>query len=307
RKRTGLVIGSVALAVALLGGGITYAAMNLGDDKKNDKNSSAGGTEKSDDPVGAGGGEDPTAHPTGGEITDPPGPAPSASIGGAIADEYLGTWQGEGKDSDGNVVALRRITITQGIEGEDVATTFNSFESLLCTGAAKLVSFGNLMVLESRAVTSIPEDECSDGGEQTLRLRDDGSLTWTSGDGGETAILKRTEPSDTPIPAEFLGTWKREGMENGTSLTLTLEQGAYGEVVAKWTGDGPAYHCEWEGALADANSTSVRLGPAIVTVAEPEDQCEKGVTKTIRLKSTDEAVIGEVGNDDPPPSFRRAD
>lgn len=305
RKRLGLVVGSVALAVALLGGGITYATMTLGDDKKDDKNSSAGGAKKTDEPVGGGGGEDPTADPTGAEITDPPGPAPSASIGGSIADEYLGTWQGEGKDSDGNVVALRRITISQGIEGEDVATTFNSFESQLCTGAAKLVSFGSLMVLDSRSVTSIPEDGCSDGGEQTLRLRDDGSLTWTSGDGDETAILGRTEPSDTPIPAEFLGTWKRQGMESGTSMTLVLEQGAYGEVVARWTGDGPAYHCEWESTLADANSTSVRLGPSIVTVAEPEDQCEKGVTETIRLKSTDEAVIAQVGNDDPPAAFRR--
>ncbi|QNP64374.1 serine/threonine-protein kinase [Streptomyces genisteinicus] len=306
RRRTGVVIGAVALAVALIGGGATYAAMTLGDDGKGSKDTSAGGAKNSKEPVG-GGGAKPTGGPTGGAVTSAPGPAPSASIGGSIAEEYLGTWQGEGRNGDGDVVSLRRITISQGIEGEDVATTFNSFESQLCTGAAKLVSFGNLMVLDSRSVTSVPEDGCSDGGEQTLRLRDDGSLTWTSGDGDETAILKRTEPSDTPVPAEFLGTWKRQGMESGTSMTLRLEQGPYGEVVARWTGDGPAYHCEWESILADANSTSVRLGPSIVTVAEPEDQCEKGVTETIRLKSTDEAVIAQVGSDDPPAAFRRAE
>ncbi|CAL9566988.1 Serine_threonine-protein kinase PknD [Streptomyces sp. enrichment culture] len=306
RRRTGTVVGSVALAVALLVGGITYAAVNLGDDKDSGKNTGAGGTSSPDRPAGDGT-EDSAGDTSQGEDASSPGPAPSASVEGAIADAYLGTWQGQGKDSEGNVVSLRRITIAQGVEGEDVATTFNSFESLLCTGAAKLVSFENLLVLESRAVTSIPEDGCSDGGQQTLRLRDDGSLTWTSGDGSETATLTRTEPSDTPVPAAFLGTWKREGSDPGESLSLVLEQGAYGKVVAQWTGDGPAYHCEWESVLVDATGTGVRLGPAIVTKAEPKDQCENGGTEMLRLKSDDRMTVSVLGDDEPPSTYRRAD
>ncbi|OKK11475.1 serine/threonine-protein kinase [Streptomyces sp. CB02400] len=307
RRRTRLVVGSVALVVALLAGGITYAAMNLGGDKDDGKNTSAGETGGSEQPA-----DDSTEEPAGDpaqdeEDTSSSGPAPEASIEGSIADEYLGTWQGQGKDSEGNVRSLRRITITQGVEGEDVATTFNSFEDVLCTGAGKLVSFGSLMVLESRAVTSIPESGCTDGGEQTLRLGDDGSITWTSGDGGETAILTRTEPSDTPIPDSFLGTWKREGTDSGESMSLVLEQGAYGEVVAKWTGDGSAYHCEWESVVVDATSTGVRLGPAVVTVAEPEDQCENGNTETLRLKSTDRMTVTVLGDDQPPSTYRRGD
>lgn len=306
RGRTRLVVGSVALAVALLAGGITYAAMNLGGDKDDGKNTSTGRTGDSGQPADDST-EEPAGNPSQDEEGTSPGPAPSASIEGSIADEYLGTWQGEGKDSEGNTLSLRRITITQGVEGEDVATTFNSFDDLLCTGAAKLVSFDNLMVLESRAVTSIPEDSCSDGGEQTLRLLDDGSITWTSGDGGETATLKKTELSDTPVPTEFLGTWQREGSDPGESTSLVLEQGAHGEVVATWTGDGPAYHCEWESVLVDATSTGVRLGPAVVTAAEPSDQCENGNAETLRLKSTDRMTVSVLGDDQPPSAYRRAD
>ncbi|MFI1416945.1 serine/threonine-protein kinase [Streptomyces sp. NPDC020731] len=305
RRRTRLVVGSAALAVALLAGGITYAAMNLGGDKDDGKSTGAGRTGDSEQP--ADGSTEESAGDTAQDEEDTSGPAPSASIEGSIADAYLGTWQGEGKDSDGNTLSLRRITITQGVEGEDVATTFNSFDDLLCTGAAKLVSFDNLMVLESRAVTSIPEDSCSDGGEQTLRLLDDGSITWTNGDSGETATLKKTELSDTPVPTEFLGTWQREGSDPGESTSLVLEQGAHGEVVATWTGDGPAYHCEWESVLVDATSTGVRLGPAIVTAAEPQDQCENGDTKTLRLKSTDRLTVSVLSDDQPPSAYRRAD
>ncbi|MFI2371963.1 serine/threonine-protein kinase [Streptomyces sp. NPDC018833] len=299
RRRTGLVLGSAALAVALLAGGITYAALNLGDGKKDDKNSAGGGSttpdESADNTT-----DDPAADPT----TSDPAAAPSASVAGSIDKEYLGTWQGQGKDSEGTIVSFRRFTITQGVEGEDVATTFSSFDTMLCTDAAKLVSFDNLMVLEARAVTSLPEDSCSDGGEQTLRLRDDGSLTWTSGDGDETAILTRTQPSTTPIPTAFLGTWDRVDSEPEKSLSLVLEQGAYGDVVAKWTNDGPSYHCEWESVLVDANSTGLRLGPSIVTVSEPADECEDSGTEYMRLKSADEVVIDEVG-EDTPTTYRR--
>ncbi|BFO14911.1 hypothetical protein SHKM778_12990 [Streptomyces sp. KM77-8] len=209
---------------------------------------------------------------------------------------------GRGQGLRGNTLSLRRITITQGVEGEDVATTFNSFDDVLCTGAAELVSFANLMVLESRAVSSIPEGSCTDGGEQTLRLRDDGSLIWTSDERGETAILKRTELSDSPVPAEFLGTWQQEGAEPGESKSLVLEQAAHGEVVATWTGDGPAYHCEWESVLVDASSTGVRLGPSVVTAAEPKDQCESGRTETLRLKSTDQLTVTTLGGGEEPRS-----
>ncbi len=304
RRRTRLVVGSVALVVALLAGGITYAAMNLGGDKGEGGNTSSGSTDGPRQPDGT---EEAAGDPRQDDEDTSSGPAPSASIEGSIAEEYLGTWQGQGKDSDGDVRSLRRITITQGVEGEDVATTFNSFEDVLCIGAGKLVSFGNLMVLESRSVTSIPESGCSDGGEQTLRLGDDGSITWTSGDGRETAILKKTEPSDTPIPDDFLGTWEREGTDAGTSMSLVLKQGAYGDVVAEWTGDGAAYHCEWESVAVDATSTGVRLGPAIVTVAEPEDECENGNTETLRLKSGDVMTVTMLGDDQPPATYRRKD
>ncbi|MGY3681020.1 hypothetical protein [Streptomyces sp. TE33382] len=225
-----------------------------------------------------------------------------------IAKEYLGTWQGSGRNSDGDVVSFRRITITQGSEGADVATTFNSFDDLLCTGAAELVSFDNLMVLESRSVTSIPEDGCSDGGKQTVRDHGDGTLIWTSGDGDETVTLTRVTANSAPIPAGFLGTWKYVDPDGNSQETymLSLVQGASGEVVAKYTDDGPSFHCEMESVLVDANSTGLRLGPVTVTAAEPEEKCEGAHTHTLRMKGSDGLSLTWLGDEEAAPySYRR--
>ncbi|MEV5688042.1 MULTISPECIES: serine/threonine-protein kinase [unclassified Streptomyces] len=310
-RRTTLTVAAVVAAVALLAGGLTYAAMNGGEDDDGDKRNSAGD--------GKGGSAsdrtDPSADPSEDgktPVTASPGPSVSAAVEGVIGKEYLGTWQGSGKNGDGDVVSFRRITITQGSEGADVATTFNSFDDVLCTGAAELVSFDNLMVLESRKVSSIPEEGCSDGGKQTLRAHDNGTLIWTSGDGDESVVLSRAAENSAPIPAGFLGTWKyvNSGTDGdagpGETTTLVLSQGAYGEVVAKYTGDGPAYHCEWESVLVDANSNGLRLGPRVVTAAEPEDQCEAGNSRTVRMKGADGLSLTWLGEDAEPSSYRRA-
>ncbi|WP_405614509.1 serine/threonine-protein kinase [Streptomyces sp. NBC_01508] len=305
-RRTALVVASVVVAAALIAGGATYAVMSLGgndgpDDKAKDSTSSDKQTppdKGSDTPDGSG-------------DSDKADDAAPPAVEGVIAKDYLGTWQGPGKNGDEDV-SLRRLTITQGSVGADVATTFNSFDDLLCEGAAKLISFDNLMVLESRSVTSIPEDGCSDGGRQTIRANGDGTLTWTSDDGGETAVLSKFTESAEPIPESFLGTWTQEpsteedSTEPEGKTTLVLSQGEYGTVVAKYTGDGPSYHCEWESVLVDAKPEGLRLGPQMVTAAEPEDQCEEFGTRTVKMKGADAMTLTWVGTDDPN-TFRRAE
>ncbi|MFF9484445.1 hypothetical protein [Streptomyces sp. NPDC014676] len=59
--------------------------------------------------------------------------------------------------------------------------------------------------------------------------------------------------------------------------------------------------------MVDATSTGVRLGPAVVTVAEPEDRCEDGTTETSRLKSAGQPAVTVLGDGRPPSVCRRAD
>ncbi|MFF2185989.1 serine/threonine-protein kinase [Streptomyces sp. NPDC058155] len=309
RRRTALVVASVVVAAALIAGGATYAVMSLGgNDGQNDKNNSGadeGSKDRSSDRQ--------TPSDEDSDASDASGASAPPAVEGVIGKEYLGTWQGPGKNDD-EEVSLRRLKITQGSVGADVVTTFNSFDDLLCEGAAKLVSFDNLMVLESRAVTSIPEDGCSDGGRQTVRANADGTLTWTGGDSGETAVLTRFTESAEPIPAGFLGTWTMEPStdeestsEPGDRTTLVLSQGKSGTVVAKYTGDSASYHCEWESVLVDAKPDGLRLGPQSVTASEPEEECDAFGSRTVKMKGTDALTLTWLDNEDEPTTYRRAD
>nr|WP_275407964.1 serine/threonine-protein kinase [Streptomyces sp. SID14515] len=305
RRRTALVIVSAVAAVALVAGGATYLVKTNAkgnDGKASGSAKGAGSPSPSSPPTPSASKDEPTAAS--------PNASASAAVEGVIADEYLGIWQGVTK-RDGEEVALRRITITQGPVGADVATTFNSFDDGLCTGAAELISFDNLMVLNSRAVTSIPEGKCEDGGRQTLRAGADGTLIWTSSDGDETATLRKVTESGSPVPTQFLGTWELvpsaedEGNNAGTKTTLKLSQAPYGEVVARYTGDGPSYHCEWKSVLVDADSNGLRLGPQTVTAAEPEDKCDDSGTRVVRMKGADGLSLTWLGESADPVTYRR--
>ncbi|GHA99668.1 hypothetical protein GCM10010392_28160 [Streptomyces clavifer] len=303
-RRTALIVTAAVAAVALLAGGITYATMRDGSDASDGKGANAGSPSSSA----------PSGKPSTDQATDDASPSqasadPSAAVEGVIGEAYLGTWEGPGKDSEQRPVSFRRITITQGGVGADVAATFNSFDDELCTGAAELVSFDNLMVLESRVVNSVPEEACSDGGRQTVRAADNGTLVWTDDD-GETAVLTKSVENATPIPAGFLGTWEyvgTGGSPSPDSSTLKLSQGAYGEVVAAYTSDGPSYHCEMESVLVHANSKELRLGPQAVTAAEPEDKCESDGTRTVQMKGADGLSLSWADSDeeDAPSTYRR--
>ncbi|WP_234433282.1 hypothetical protein [Streptomyces sp. NRRL WC-3549] len=295
-------------AVALLAGGITYAAMQYASDGTDGGDDKAGGT--ASEPAAD---RTPAGEPSGSTGHASPSAAaadPSGAVEGVIAPEYLGVWEGVDKDDDGTTVAVRRITITQGNVGADVVTTFNSFDSALCSGSGELVSFDNLMVVETRVTGSIPDEKCSSGGRWTVRATGDSTLTWTDDDGKSTVLSKGSENS-TPVPAEFLGTWESVatgGSPSPDTSTLVLRQGAYGEVVAEYVYDGPSYHCEDESTLVYANSRELRLGPQINTVAEPEDRCEDGNSRLVRMKGADGLTLTWVGStdeDDAPATYRR--
>ncbi|MBV7669587.1 serine/threonine protein kinase [Streptomyces halstedii] len=307
KRRTALIVTTAVTVVALLAGGIVYAAMNSGSDTDDGKGGQAAPSAS----------RSPSTTPSPDTTTEDASPSevaadPSGAVEGVIAEEYLGIWEGIDKNNSDETAVFRRLTITQGNVGADVVTTFNSFDKALCTGSGELVSFGNLMVVETRITESVPEDTCDTGGRRTIRASDDSTLIWTDDEENST-VLSRTTANGNPIPAEFLGTWESVATgssSSGETSSLVLTQGAYGEVVAKYVYDGPSYHCEDESTLVYANSKELRLGPQINTAAEPEDGCRNENSRLVRMKGADGLSLTWVGSTnqiDAPNTYRRKD
>ncbi|MFE1950681.1 serine/threonine-protein kinase [Streptomyces sp. NPDC059524] len=162
------------------------------------------------------------------------------------------------------------------------------------------------------------------GGSVYALMKNDGSAEGKGGDdpkpsgqssaapsqqGGETTPGQQsTEPPDSPsqsdspsqagagdIPAKFLGTWTNEQDNDYGHITRTLviEQGEPGDTVLRLTQDGTLdsgspYHCEFEGALASADDSTLNVQGTEAVVAEPQVACRPGTPSTVTVLSSGE-------------------
>jgi hypothetical protein len=133
-------------------------------------------------PGGPGRASDGTS-PTAGGTEAPPSPAPSDTAGGAdaVADAFLGTFEGTARSSNGSKVVIR-FTLHQGAVGEPVAYVETDgglgTRQVVCTNEAALVA-----ATESRLVArNLPETVsagCSPiAGDAVLTPNGDGSLHY---------------------------------------------------------------------------------------------------------------------------------
>ncbi|MEK8171825.1 hypothetical protein NKH77_28160 [Streptomyces sp. M19] len=198
--------------------------------------------------------------------------------------EYLGAWEGEIEESGESTGKIRRIVLGQGTVGTEVADALTSEPDAFCQESGTLKSADNLLVLEAEVTTAVPEDGCTATGEQTLRLRDDGSLAWSTTDDTAKATLRPTSSSDEPIPASYLGTWQGKNMYGNERATFkfTLSQGAFGTEVAETYWDGDDYHCEGTMRLVSVRD-GLTLSTEHVTKAEPQDGCEADPSHTFTV------------------------
>ncbi|CAM5637736.1 hypothetical protein GCM10010329_66030 [Streptomyces spiroverticillatus] len=315
RKPLLVAVGTV-VALAVAAGGILIGT-DLLKGKDTDKAQTGGAASGSS----AKGKQTPAPNPppadtgTTGRPTTPATPTTPPTAAGAVPAGYLGIWQGEVKKSDGSVESVRRFTIKQGAEGEEIIDTVNSADKTLCEGVSTLVSAGNLLEVDTkRVVKSLPEaDDCSPSGKQTLRLRPDGTVVWTDSDGSNTAVLRKVPPmAKEAVPAPLTATWKRTyKSEDGAThnMVLKISQGTYGDVVMRTTGDGDNYHCEWESSLVSTGTNTMRLAPSLVTASEPKDHCKSGDSSTELLELRGAQLIitqATASSDAEPASYRRA-
>ncbi|MFC8717504.1 protein kinase [Kitasatospora sp. NPDC057198] len=177
RRRTAPLIATGVVAAVLAGLGVWAATGGLG-----------GGNEASNSPSGspaavttpdAGDSPEPDAPATpAGQESDPP-PSPAADDGNAVADVFLGTFEGSAASSNGLRLVMR-FTIHQGAVGDSVAYVETDgglgTGQVLCTNEASLVSAtGSRLV--ARTVTGTVSAGCDPiGGDAVLTPNKDGSL-----------------------------------------------------------------------------------------------------------------------------------
>lgn len=288
RPRKRLLIISAAVAAVIVAGAATFAVMSSRDDSENAAKSSGEPTAAASATPG-----DSAAK----ESSDPPAPSASATQLGGTGDvptDYLGAWEGEIKQDDEPTGTIRRIVVHQGTTGSDVAETLTAADDSFCQSEAKLKSVEGLLVIESKEpTTAIPQDGCGTFGEQTLRLRNDGSLLWsTTPDGSSEAILRPAKTGSEPVPAGYVGTWLAKDAfgETEATIKITISQGAIGTEVAEDVADGKNYHCEGTRLLASVQD-GVVLSPVQVTDASTEELCTPGISLALTAAGEDKLRV----------------
>ncbi|MFF8833595.1 protein kinase [Streptomyces sp. NPDC015131] len=192
-----------------------------------------------------------------------------ATLEGAVPDAYLGAWEGAvagGPEGD----FQGRFDIVQGEKGEMVATVTYTLADAVCQNRAPLVSAdGEKLVLgggsRSRSVPAGAKACAEPSPGQTLAVRPDGSLGWTSA--GVSATLRPAVESSVAVHPKFLGDWGVPAAAPAGPLRLTIRQGDVGDEVVTATGRAGGAACRWKGVLSGAHDDRLVLGPLVPATA----------------------------------------
>ncbi|WP_144383300.1 serine/threonine-protein kinase [Streptomyces sp. SAJ15] len=271
RKRTALIVTAAAVATLLVAG-VAAVAVLRGNDK--DKDDQAKPKDKTSASAGPATG-DPKSPATPSASSSPSDAATRPATTGDVPQGYLGAWEGEIYENDEPTGKVRRIVLAQGTIGSQVADTLTSADESFCQGAGTLKSVESLLVIDTDVTTSVPEGSCSPIGEQTLKLRDDGSIAWSRKDDSGEATLRRVAQDDTPIPDAYLGTWQAKDAygEKNATLKLVIKQGVHGTPVAETSWQSDKADCEGNMRLVSVTADGLRLSTEEVVKETPVDSC----------------------------------
>ncbi|MDT0341814.1 serine/threonine-protein kinase [Streptomyces litchfieldiae] len=248
--RRGLFLGLAGVAVAAVLGIVAVVALTGGD----------------------GDGDDPG----GGGTTPPPDLQP-------VAEGHLGAWQGEfGTEGEPGWRGLW-FEIREGTEGESVGTAFTTYMGSMCVYDMRLESFqDNRLSYTEVAERSVPEGEIhencrADGTVKTLELQDNGDMRWTDGD-RQTTLEAATADGGNAVPASLVGSWRdeyRTGEGEEGLDEVTVEQGAVGDTVVRWSWTLDGETCVWDYQLAGVSGDRVLLSPEILIAERSDDTCDE--------------------------------
>ncbi|MDT0323367.1 serine/threonine-protein kinase [Streptomyces millisiae] len=222
-----------------------------------------------------GGGDDPgpgptaTGHPTTTEEpteqtpTEEPTEQPA---GGTVPQDFVGAWEGEFLDGDNSIFV--RMEISEGSQGDIVATQWSVLPQLLCVEEASLSSVnGGTISLAPEGVTSTtPADQgCNPFADQTATLQSDGTLRWELSDGGRLIMSEAaTAPGSDGMPyAIFSGVYSDDDFS--AEFGSIVEPGEVALTMSEPDGD-----CVWESQLVSGGTDggTMLVGPGAVTAGD---------------------------------------
>ena len=206
--------------------------------------------------------------------TTPVGPA-------AVAEGYLGAWQGEyGTEGEPGWKALW-LEIGQASAGESLGRAVVTYMDSMCVYDIRLESpHEDRLDYTEVAERSVPESEAAencraDGVVRSLTLLPDGDLRW-SGGGQETSLTRATTGGPGAVPADLVRSWRDAYTteEGGEGLDeVTIEQGAVGDTVWRWTWRLDGQTCVTENQLAAVRGDELLLSPDLLIDQESDDSC----------------------------------
>ncbi|RAJ66720.1 serine/threonine protein kinase [Streptomyces sp. Amel2xB2] len=199
-----------------------------------------------------------------------------------IPESYVGTWSGE-VERDGEPTGQhRRFVVSRGKIGEVVANSISLGTDYECKSDGKLVSAGTSIELDTKVVTSVPENKCSALGSHTLTRRSDSTLRWSAA--GRTATLHRV-PEPERLPKEYLGDWTRP-LPGGGEQTLRIKQVEAGSMSVRMVSEAPDEHCEANSDIFSVGGAGepVRLGPPRIDKDASTGECRTGPSAALEAQ-----------------------
>ncbi|WP_243741219.1 serine/threonine-protein kinase [Streptomyces sp. 8K308] len=213
---------------------------------------------------------------------------PSAPV--AVPEGLLGSWQGEyGTEGEPGWKALW-LEIRQARPGESVGRAIVTYRSSMCVYDIRLESLReDRLDYTEVAERSVPEGELeencrADGTVRSLSLLPDGELRWSGGE--QEASLERAETGDQgAVPAALVRSWRDEYTTDDDEEGLdevTIEQGAIGDTVWRWTWQLDGETCVTENQLAAVRGDELLLSPDILIEERSDDTCRAQNSSWVR-------------------------
>ncbi|MGW2562065.1 serine/threonine-protein kinase [Streptomyces sp. NPDC001514] len=221
---------------------------------------------------------------------------------GDVPDVFIGAWEGVLKGTEDNPKSTGRIEIGQGRKGRKTAVYVQVTGDRLCMGRSVLVSADDDMIVfgESDVTTSVPASECLPAAHQTLTMRSQDVMEWTSG--AVTATFRRTKAGPQIVPAAFVGSWKQHfdelagGNQNDLfNNTVTITQGPVGAPLIRFEDSYPktdgatgepldaTVNCASTAVLGGVGNLLV-IGPRVPDLRASDPDCSPdGASQSLRI------------------------
>ncbi|MFC8508492.1 serine/threonine-protein kinase [Streptomyces sp. NPDC057411] len=253
------------------------------------------------------------------------GSSASRAASGIVPAAFLGAWEGVLRGSADAPYETSRIEITQGAAGSKSAVYTHVTGERLCIGRAVLLSAtdAELVLGEAEITASVPAQRCTPAARQTLRLRANDVVEWSSGVAKST--FQRTRTGAAVVPAALLGTWKSKPLsevpadEEGRWVNeLTVTQGPVGAPLIRLEQNYPRTDDQGNTTSEDIHCIATALvagaGPLLVVgpqTRDPEiwdpDCVEDGSTnlRIVRYQGKDRLLVYGMSADGEPGEYVR--